>query len=143
MFRRLSKYFVCMLLIVSFFYTPITASGVDTISNTENLISVQYVYFNTYRNWFEITSEGVAECTTHVTAFNIDSIHVYGSIQQYKNGQWISILSWSHKNDSIENLFTRSIAVSKGSYRYKTTTYLYKNGVLIETDSKTTPQVIY
>ncbi|WP_312459308.1 hypothetical protein [Proteiniclasticum sp.] len=102
----------------------------------ENVIGVQYLYIETYRNHFEISSTGAASSTTIVSGDNVDAVHVYGSLQKEISGQWISIGSWSRKVNGTEAKITNTVTVGPGRYRYKSSVYLYRNGMLVEQDDK-------
>lgn len=143
MIQKFFRYIIGVLIISSIVFIPVKANGIDVIIDPNNIVGVQYVFFDVYRDWFDISALGVAECTTLVSANSVDSIHVYSSVQQLINGQWTSKFSWSQKVNGVENLLMKSFNISRGIYRYKTTVYLYKNGNLIESDSKTSPQVTY
>lgn len=84
----------------------------------ENVIGVQYLYIETYRDHFEISSTGAASCTTIASGDNVDALHVYGSLQKEISGQWISIGSWSKKVNGTEAKITNTVTVGPGKYRY-------------------------
>lgn len=109
----------------------------------ENMIGVQYLYIETYRDHFEVSSTGVASCTTMASGDKVDAVHIYSSLQKEISGQWISIGSWSRKVTGTEAKMTNAVMVGPGTYRYKSTVYLYRNSLLLEQDDKVSNPIIY
>ncbi|SDI03081.1 hypothetical protein [Proteiniclasticum ruminis] len=143
--KRIFRWMVVLTIILwSVQSKSLPAVGTEThMVLDENVIGVQYLYIETYRDHFEISSTGAASCTTIASGDNVDALHVYGSLQKEISGQWISIGSWSKKVNGTEAKITNTVTVGPGKYRYKSSVYLYRNGMLVEQDDKASNPISY
>lgn len=82
--KRIFRWMVVLTIILwSVQSKSLTVVGTEThMVLDENVIGVQYLYIETYRDHFEISSTGAASCTTIASVDNMDAVHVYGSLQK-------------------------------------------------------------
>ena len=118
---------------------------IPTYANkTENLIDVEepiiiqprFTNINVFSNYFDISSNGKASVTVYLNARNVDKVKVVAYLQQYKNGSWSTIKSWSETRDGTSSGIGKNYYVVSGySYRLKSYGYVYVKDNLVETDS--------
>lgn len=82
-----------------------------------------------FNNSFNITSSGRADIDSTMYAFYVDLIEVNAQLQQFKNGSWTTIKTWTGTSDDIYCSVTGSWYVLKGYYyRLVSTGTVYENG---------------
>ncbi len=141
---------IIMLLVISvicFTINPtfILASQGNQQTMESNLIQPMWTYIDSYRNTFVISDFGRADVTVVLHSFTADSIRVEASIQQLKNGDWITIKTWSNTvHDKITCGLGKSWYVAKGYlYRMVSTGIVYKNGKIVEQTTYVSPLRYY
>ena len=110
-----------------------------------DLIQPMWNYIFSYRNAFDISKSGRADVTVILNSFTADSIRVEASIQQFKDGRWVTIKTWSNTvKDNITCGLAKSWYVMSGYYyRMVSTGMVYKNGKIVEQTSYTSPIRLY
>ncbi|WIV13507.1 hypothetical protein [Proteiniborus sp. MB09-C3] len=107
-------------------------------------ISIQMTYINNISNDFTI-SAGQAYIACSVKGYNdiTDKVAIYVNLQQYKDGSWVTIKSWSETfNDYIGNI-NKTYSVDKGyTYRVRASFTAY-SGEKSESISSTSNTVKY
>lgn len=85
---------------------------------------------------FDISTDGKATISVYLTARNIDSVKVDASLQQFKNGNWLTIKSWTNTSAGTYAGVSGTYYVAKGyQYRILSTGYVYLNGIILENTS--------
>jgi len=77
---------------------PTYANSNDLKNEYSEQIIVQPYFTNIsiFQNLFDISSDGKVSVTVYLTAQNVDSVKVDANLQQFKNGFWTTIKSWSN-----------------------------------------------
>ena len=69
----------------------------------------------------------------YLTARNVDSVRVDAYLQQYKDGSWMTIKSWTSTSAGTNSGLSETYYVAKGySYRLVSTGNVYNGGVSVE-----------
>lgn len=92
-----------------------------------------------FTNSFDISSGGTAQFDTVLFArSNIDKVVINASIQQYVNGNWQTVNSWSSTTYSNSGYLNKKWALMSGYYyRLVSTGAVYEDGILVEQTSYT------
>jgi len=110
----------------------------------DEIVHVEFTYITMFKNDFEISDSGKASVATTLRSYTVDEVHIAGYLQQYTNGNWKTIKTWSSEATGTGDGFSGSWYVASGySYRYKSYAYLYKNGSLVESTSDTSSAIYY
>lgn len=90
-----------------------------------------------FANTFSISSSGEATVNSKLHAnSNINKVVLTASIQQYKNGTWNTLKSWTSTSYSSSGLIDQKWYLMSGyNYRLVSSGSVYENGTLIETTS--------
>lgn len=127
------KLAILIMLICIFPSFSVRANDIDLELENKELIGVRFIAIEYFRNWFDVSDQGIASFTSKLIANNVDRTHIYSSIQKYVDGIWVSVNSWASKVDSSNNELSRTYFVPKGFYyRLKSTAYVYTDEKLIE-----------
>lgn len=85
---------VFVLSLVILCMTPMQMLALE--QNTDSIVSPMWTYIIDYQNTFSISSSGAATVNTTLNAGNnINKVVISSSIQQYINGSWTTIKSWT------------------------------------------------
>lgn len=107
-------------------------------------IRPMFSYINVFQSTFDISSSGKSSSTVYLNARNVDKIEIEADLQQYKNGRWTTIKSWSSIEDGTSNEFAKDWYVTKGSsYRLVAYGYVYKGNTIVESTSSTSNSIDY
>lgn len=120
--KKIISVFMIMVLLFSF---SVSASAATNNSQ----ITPQYLYTNQIITNISIDSNGTANILAKATGFpgKTTQIKIFAYLQQYKNGTWTNIKSWSQTTSSANNTLQKSNTVTKGySYRVKGSYYVYE-----------------
>ena len=94
----------------------------------------QFTNISIFQTGFDISSTGKASVNVYLTAQNVDSVKVDASLQQYKNGAWKTIKSWTNTAAGTNAGLSGTYYVAKGfAYRIVSKGFVYKGSKLIET----------
>lgn len=124
---------------------PVHAEA-DVIMKVKEQMIVQpfFTNINLFQNGFTISSDGNASVRTYLTASNVTSVKVEASLQQYKNGSWTTIKSWTKTSNGTNSELAGNYYVTKGySYRVVSKGYVYKGTTLVETTTNTSDTKTY
>jgi hypothetical protein len=122
-----------LVMLGSMSYMPIEAKQTDVGEKNDETIQVRFTHIDTFNNRFDISDRGKASISTILWANNVDELEINGYLQQYKNGKWNTIKTWSRQTKETEGLLTESWYIDKGYfYRYKSNVFLYSEGSLCE-----------
>jgi hypothetical protein len=113
------------------------AIEINQITNLQ--IGPLWVNITEFTNSFDISASGLAEFDTSLYArSNINKVVINASIQQYVNGNWRTIKSWSSTTYSNSGYLNKKWYVVSGYYyRLVSTGSVYQNNVLVEQTSYT------
>lgn len=118
----------------------------DIVNTNENNIIVPYMdYINDATVGLKITSDGEAQVRSLIVGYSslVDKVKIEATLQQYKNGRWIDLKTWSKSYSSHKGNLGETYQVSKGySYRVVTTFTVY-DGSKTETYTVTGNEVKY
>lgn len=101
-------------------------------------IMPRYTYINSFYARLEIDATwGIATCEGEISTRNPHPVKINVYLQQYKNGQWVTLKSWTSE-DLINASLMRHYAIDQGyKYRIYVEGYVYNsNGQIIETTSE-------
>lgn len=133
----LSVSLLCMFSMQSF--------AMETDQKTESAIQPCWVSITDYANSFNISTSGLAQLNTALYArSNINKVIITQSIQQYKNGSWQTVNSWTGTYYSNSGYLNKQWYVTSGYYyRMVSTGAVYQNNTLVEQTSYTGPSYWY
>lgn len=108
-------------------------------SSESHVISPMWVSITDYSNSFNISASGLAQFETILYARStINKVVINASIQQYKNGSWQTLKSWSNTSNSNSGYLSQQLYVTSGYYyRLVSTATVYRNNVFVEQTSYT------
>lgn len=138
MSRVLSKGLIKIIIFLMVISTSVYASNNygDTNLMENTIIKPYFTNISSFTNMFEMSSYGKASVSPYLAARNIDRLTIEVNLQQFKDGKWISIKSWTESYNGISGGFTSSYYVPKGYiYRAVSKGMVYKNGLLLESAS--------
>ncbi|WP_075367228.1 hypothetical protein [Desulfosporosinus metallidurans] len=135
--RKRTAALVLSLLILCLAPMHAFALGTNQVTNSE--LGPLWVSITEFTNSFEISGSGLAQFDTSLYArSNINKVVINASIQQYINGSWQTIKSWtstSYNNSGYLN--QKWYVVSGYNYRLVSTGAVYQNDTLVEQTSYT------
>jgi len=147
MFSRAYKIIAGMLVIMLFTSIGLTSVQAKTINSKKEdseVVQIQFTNIYSFGNKFEIFDSGKSTFTSTLTARNVDEVSISCDLQQYSNGKWKTIKSWSGEYAGTGYVFSKSWYVASGySYRLKSYAYVYKDGSMIESDNYTSSNIFY
>lgn len=136
--------FLVIMIICSSGGTSVQAKTINSKKEESEVIQVKFTNIYAFVNNFEISDSGKSTYTSIVTARNVDKVSISCYLQQYSNGNWKTVKSWSGEYVGTEYGLSNSWYVASGySYRLKSYAYVYMNGLLLESDSYTSSNIYY
>ncbi len=118
----------------------------DVVNTNENNIIVPYMdYINDATVGLKITSDGEAQVRSSIVGYSssVDKVKIEATLQQYKNGRWIDLKTWSKSYNSHKGNLGEIYQASRGySYRVVTKFTAY-SGSKTETQTVTGSEVKY
>jgi len=135
--RKRAVVLALSLLILCLAPMQVFALGTNQVTNSE--IGPLWVSITEFTNSFEISGSGLAQFDTSLYArSNINKVVINASIQQYVNGNWQTINSWTSTSYSNSGYLNQMWYVMSGyNYRLVSTGAVYQNNVLVEQTSFT------
>ena len=135
--RKRAAVLVLSLLILCVAPMQAFALGTNQVANSER--GPLWVSITEFTNSFEISGSGLAQFDTSLYArSNINKVVINASIQQYVNGNWQTINSWTSTSYSNSGYLNQMWYVMSGyNYRLVSTGAVYQNNVLVEQTSFT------
>lgn len=147
MFRSLKRVLsgiLFLIIILSFSLVPIEAKLITDMNKIDDIIKIRFAYIDMFKNSFDIAESGKSSFSTVLWSRNVDEVHLTCYLQQYNNGTWDTIKSYSNETNGTEGILSSSWYVVSGySYRYKSYAYLYKDGSFVESTSFTSSSIYY
>ncbi|MCT4597148.1 MAG: hypothetical protein N4A50_04635 [Vallitalea sp.] len=137
--KRKYLIFICVCWILTLFTTTAFASSEKSIN-----YPTRFTNINTFENTFYISSNGQASVSSYITARNVDSVKVVAILQQYNNGNWKTIKSWSETTKRTRGgAGGKWYVLSGNKYRIVSYGYTYVNGREVESTSYTSNYKVY
>lgn len=104
----------------------------------QHIVQPKFTNIAIFQTGFDISSTGKASVNVYLTAQNVDSAKVDANLQQYKNGNWKTIKSWTNTSSGTSAGLSGSYYIAKGySYRVVSKGYVFKGSKIIETTTYT------
>lgn len=121
-------------LIISMLCFTVLPSFAESLDNAKDtIIQPRWTEISQFNNSFNITSSGRADIKSSMSAFNVDLIRVEANLQQFKNGSWVTIKTWTGTSQDVICSVVGSWYVQRGySYRMVSTGTVYINGQQVE-----------
>ncbi|GAB6151284.1 hypothetical protein JCM17380_00340 [Desulfosporosinus burensis] len=135
--RKRAVALVLSLLILCVAPMQVFALGTNQVTNSE--IGPLWVSITEFTNSFEISGSGLAQFDTSLYArSNINKVVINASIQQYINGSWQAVNSWTSTSYSNSGYLNQKWYLMSGYYyRLVSTGAVYQDDVLVEQTSYT------
>ncbi len=135
--RKRAVALVLSLLILCVAPMQVFALGTNQVTNSE--IGPLWVSITEFTNSFEISGSGLAQFDTSLYArSNINKVVINASMQQYNNGSWQTVNSWTSTTYSNSGYLNQKWYLMSGYYyRLVSTGAVYQDDVLIEQTSYT------
>ena len=146
MFKKAIVVFAVILAICSVSFTGAFAqSGNQVIDDSDyGIVQPYWTEISMFSNNFDISTSGLATVESLLYAYDVDEIKIVAKLQQYKNGSWTTIKSWTETSDDIYCAIGETWYVASGySYRLVSTGTVYENGSQVEQTSYTSPSYYY
>jgi len=115
----------------------IMSLSVPATAMSKEIPETKYQEIDMYKNSFEISSSGIASCKVSLESQSSDrTVKVYAYIQRYENGRWITVKSGNASADDGDvSIYMQLMVLSGYDYRLKSYAYVYKDGILLESDT--------
>lgn len=119
--------------------------SIDKYGNGEqSIIQPYFTNIVRFENGFDISASGKASVSVYFKAQNVDSVRVDANLQQYKNGAWVTIKSWTNTSEGTDVGLNKEYYVAKGySYRLASEGKAYIDGSLVERTSYVSQTINY
>jgi hypothetical protein len=113
--RKKAAVIVLSLLILCL--APMQMFAIETNQATNSQIGPSWINIIEFTNSFDISDSGLAQFDTVLYArSNINKVVINTSIQQYTNGSWQTIKSWSSTSNSNSGYLNQKWYVVSGYY---------------------------
>jgi hypothetical protein len=138
-----------VVLVLSFLIICLTPMQIFALNEgqqgSQQVNKPMWTYITEFSNAFDISGTGLFQFETSLSArSSITKVEVNASIQQYINGNWQTIKSWTGTaNSNSIDLLKEWYVMSGYYYRLVSTGAVYQNGVLMEQASYTGPSYWY
>ncbi len=143
-FKRLLSKVMILVIVVSVGAIPIEAKEIMDKQKDEEIVQVRFSYINLFQNSFDIADNGKSSFSTILWSRNIDEVELYSHLQQYKDGEWKTIKTWSNEANGTECYLSNSWYVASGYYyRFKASAYLYVDGKYVESTNYTSENIYH
>ncbi len=135
--RKRAVALVLSLLILCVAPMQVFALGTNQVTNSE--IGPLWVSITEFTNSFEISGSGLAQFDTSLYArSNINKVVINASMQQYNNGSWQTVNSWTSTTYSNSGYLNQKWYLMSGYYyRLVSSGAVYQDDVLVEQTSYT------
>jgi hypothetical protein len=125
-----------LVIVLSIGINPVEAKQTEEKNKDEEIVQVKFSYIDIFQNSFKIGDNGKSSFSTILSSRNVDEARLTGHLQQYKDGKWKTIKTWSNDTNGTEAYLSGSWYISSGySYRFKSYAYLYSEGKYVESTS--------
>lgn len=137
--KRFMK-FISVVLMIGTLAVPVQAQENLVVNEPIKQLIVQPKFTNIsiFQTGFDISSTGKASVNVYLTAQNVDNVRVDASLQQFKNGTWTTIKSWTNTEAGTNAGLSGTYYVAKGySYRLVSSGAVFQKSTVIEKTSYT------
>ena len=144
-FKRLITAILCVALLLCSSIITYADAGSNDHSEDNIIITPQMLYISQAYGNLSITSAGLAQVQCYVEGYSgtVTKVSIKAELQQYKNGDWVTINSWNQSSNSYRLTLSKSMAVPKGySYQVVADVTAY-NGSDSETQTVISSEVHY
>ncbi|GEM_PF-397224 len=143
-FKKLLSSMLILVIILSVGNVPVDAKQTKDSKKDKEIIQTRFAYIDLFQNSFDIEDNGKSSFSIILWARSVDEAKVYGYLQQYKDGKWKTIKTWSNEANGTECYLSSSWYVASGySYRFKSSAYLYVDGKYVESTSYTSGNIYH
>ncbi len=127
-----------LLLVILAISTFFSFSSAFASQNNGGMMQPMWTNISTVGGGVSISSSGVASLSARMVAYDpVNNTKITTSLQQYKNGSWTTLSSWSQTSYSRNCSWASSKSVTKGyTYRLVCNYYAYNGSTLLESTSK-------
>lgn len=126
---------ITALLLVVVLLCALVPSASAAVSEPDN---PNFNYIRSTSVTFLVDENGIACCTARCIADRDVTIKIIGTLQQYKNGAWSTLATWSTSGSFVVTLDKQRAVYSGYKYRFTGKFYIYDSeGSLLESDSIT------
>jgi hypothetical protein len=141
-FVVLSVILICSCILFTTTFAEENTQSVEDLNST--ILEPNWREISEFSNNFEISTSGLSTVESLLYAFNVDSIGIVANLQQYRNGSWVTIKSWSSTSTDVSCAIAEQwYTVSGYSYRMVTTGTVYENGSQAEQTTYTSSSYYY
>lgn len=110
----------------------------------KEIISPKFTYIRSFYNDFEISDSGIASVSSYLDVSNSDEIKITGFLQQFKDGSWKTVNSWSNTSTGNDVVLKKDWTVESGyTYRYRSYGYVYVDGSVVESTMDESSEIWY
>ena len=144
-FKRLITVILCGALLLCSSSITYADAGSNDHSKDNIIITPQMVYIYRANSNLSIASTGQAQVKCYVEGYSgiVTKVSIEAELQQYKDGDWVTINSWYQSSSSYRLTLSKSMAVPKGySYQVVADVTAY-NGSDSETQTVISSEVYY
>jgi hypothetical protein len=144
--RRIKKSTSCFLLILVLTISISVCANAKSVNESDEVgvSQLRFTYINQFVNSFTISQYGYASICSYMEAHGVDQVRITAYLQQYKNGYWQTIKSWTDIEDGNWNTLDVGWYVMSGYlYRCVTYGYVYIDESIVESDSYTSSMIYY
>ena len=129
---------------MAFVLLSLSLVPVNAVEYSKEIIIPMYAYISQFRNDFDISGTGNAEILTELFASGSDELRITGYLQQYKDGGWRNVKSWTESVAGNIAVLDKDWNVESGYfYRYVSFGYVYVNGYVVENTNYESDAVWY
>lgn len=131
------RWILSLIVVMFAINVPTFADGhepsVCKLNSNYEIVTPFFTNITLFQNVFDISTDGKASISVYLEARNVDSVKVDASLQQLKNGNWVTIKSWTNISAGTYAGVSGTYYVAKGyKYRLVSSGYVYKSGSLSE-----------
>ena len=131
------RWILSLIVVMFAINVPTFADGhepsVCKLNSNYEIVTPFFTNITLFQNVFNISTDGKATISVYLTARNVDSVKVDASLQQFKDGNWLTIKSWTNTSAGTYAGVSGTYYVAKG-YRYRIISngMVYMKQVLLE-----------
>ena len=131
------RWIISLIVVIFAINVPTFADGhepsVSKSTGNYEIVTQFFTNITLFQNVFDISTDGKVTISVYLTARNVESVKIDASLQQFKNGNWLTIKSWTNTSAGTYAGVSGTYYVAKGyQYRLVSSGYVYKSGNIIE-----------
>ncbi len=110
----------------------------------KEIITPKFTYIDSFYNDFEISDSGKASVSSYLSVDNSNQVKITGYLQQFKDGSWMTVKSWSNTSSGNDVVLKKDWTVASGyTYRYVSYGYVYVDGSVVESTRNESSKIYY